>query len=122
MNEKTNPERQLSISVNGGTTQINTAFDNARVEAIQYANVDVPRLSELVENVRAAIPAELSSAEVETVTTNLEVIEEELKGEKPRKSFLKAALLGLKAIKETAEFGAAVGALFQFVQGIVSFK
>jgi len=116
MSEKTNPDGRLSIAVNGGTAQINAAFDNGSVEATQYISVDVVRLSELIGNIRKASTAEMPSEEIETVNINLEVIEEELKEKQPRKSFIKAALSSLKAIKGTVEFGAAVAALIQFVQ------
>lgn len=116
MDEKTYRDNKQSISVTGGTVQINTAFDTATVIATQYVGYDENRLSELVENVRNALLNGFSADEAEVANANLDIIEEELKQSKPRKGFLKAALTGLKTIKGTTEFGAAVATLVQFVQ------
>ena len=51
-----------------------------------------------------------------TGKANLEVIKEEIQSKKPRKKFLSFALNGLKALKFTAEFGAAVATLTTFIQ------
>ena len=53
------------------------------------------------------------------VTETVEVIEHEMRSEKPRKSFLRTALSTLKGIKGTMEFAAAAVALIEFVQTFV---
>ena len=42
-----------------------------------------------------------------------------IKSENPKKSFIKTALAGIKAVKGTAEFAAAVAALIQFIQAVM---
>ena len=61
----------------------------------------------------------LSNNEIEAINESVDVIEDEVKSAKPRKGFIKTALTGLKAIKGTAEFSAAVAALIQFVQTLL---
>lgn len=55
MDEKTYSDNRHSISVTGGTVQINTAFDTVAVIATQYAGYDENRLSKLIEDVRSAL-------------------------------------------------------------------
>jgi hypothetical protein len=116
MEEKSKTDSKVSVSVTGGTPQINIAVDNAQVSATQNVGIDEKRLAELVGNVRKTISPELTSDEIDVVNDNLNVIEEELKQIQPRKSFLKTALTTLQAIKGSAEFGAAVATLVQFAQ------
>lgn len=116
MNENTAKYDRLSISVMGGTAQINAAFDNANVEAVQYAGFDEKKLAELVRNVRNTLSSDMPADDIEMVNNDLNVIEDELRSEKPRKGFLKVALKGLKAITGTVEFSAAVASLAQFIQ------
>lgn len=53
------------------------------------------------------------------MTECIEVIENEAVLEKPKKGMLKTALSTLTALKGSAEFGAAVVALIQFVEPLV---
>lgn len=119
MDQNTRRDDRLLISVTGGTAQINASFDNAKVEATQYIDCNEKKLEELVENVRNALSIDISDDDIGIVNTNLDVLEEELKRVKPRKNFLKVVLKSLKAIKGTAEFGAAVTELVQFVQSML---
>ena len=73
----------------------------------------------MLEAVRKELASGLSQEDSEVAVENLEVIESELAQPKPRKGFLRTALAGLQTIKGTAEFGAAVVALVQFVQGVL---
>ena len=82
--------------------------------------VDIQELMRLINDVQVkADECDLSDEEKETVENSLEVIEQEAKAEKPRKSFIKTAITGLKAIKGTAELAAAVVTLFQFLQPLL---
>lgn len=116
MKENTAKYDRLSISVMGGTAQINTAFDNANVEAVQYVGFDEKKLSELVRNVRNTLSNDMPADDIEMVNNDLNVIEDELRSDKPRKGFLKVALENLKAITGTVEFSAAVITLAQLIQ------
>ena len=108
-----------NITVKNG--QVNIASDNANITASNTVNtVDIQELSKLISVVKeAALPDELSDEEKETLESNLEVIEQESKAEKPRKGFLKTAVAGIKTIKGTAEFAAAIAALIQFIQPLI---
>lgn len=75
-------------------------------------------MAALISDIKVAAQG-LSAADAESLNENLEVIEEEAKSEKPRKSFIKTAINGIKAIKGTAEFAAAVAALIQFIQPLL---
>ena len=108
-----------NITVKNG--QVNIANDNATITAINtVSGINVDELAQLLEGIKTtAQNSELSPEDKETVSSSIEVIGEEFKAEKPRKSFIKTAVTGLQAIKGTAEFGAAVVALIQFVQSFI---
>lgn len=108
-----------NITVRDG--QVNIANDNASITASNVVNtVDVEELAKLIGGVKDVAQTEgLSDEEKETVESSLEVIEQEIKSDKPRKSFLKTAVAGIKAIKGSAEFAAAVVALIQFIQPLI---
>jgi pyruvate-formate lyase-activating enzyme len=116
MNEKTMENSQVLVTVTGGNPQINVAFDEATIQATQNNSIDWDKLCKLLSDVRSAITADMPPDDAEAVSESLEVIEAEAKQEKPRKSFLKTALTGLRAIRGTAEFGAAVATLVQYVE------
>jgi len=108
-----------SITVTNG--QVNIANDSAIINATMNNGIDVTQLSALIQ----AIKHETESLPVDdkkTVISSIEVIEQELQTEKPRKNFIKTAISGIKAIKGTVEFAAAVAALIQFVQPIIAMR
>lgn len=120
MDKDTKRDSRVSISMIDGTAQINVALDNSTIEAKQYVGFDKKRLEELLNNVRVALSIDNTDNDIEVVNTNLEIIKDELLGKrKPQKRFLKVALKSLEAIKGTAEFGAAVAALIQFIQPLL---
>ena len=108
-----------NITVKNG--QVNIANDNATITAINtVSGINVDELAQLLEGIKTtAQNSELSPEDKETVSSSIEVIGEEFKAEKPRKSFIKTAVTGLQAIKGTAEFGAAVVALIQYIQPFI---
>ena len=108
-----------NITVKDG--QVNIANDNATIHATNTANgFDVDTLEKIVSEIKSTLSdCKLSPEDAETAENSLEVIQEESKKEKPRKGFIKTAIAGLQAIKGTAEFGAAVVALIQFVQPLI---
>jgi hypothetical protein len=105
-----------SITVQNG--QVNIANDNAKITATNTVGIDAAKLVEVLQAVRITANG-LSREEAEIMESNLEVIEEEIKTGKPRKGFLVTAVSGLKMLKGTAEFAAAVAALVQFVQPLI---
>lgn len=108
-----------NITVKDG--QVNIANDNATISATNsVSGASIDELAKLISEIKlAAESSNLSSDDAEMVSSNLEVIQEEVKADKPRVGFLKTAISGLKAIKGTAEFGAAVVALVQFIQPLI---
>jgi len=105
-----------SISVQNG--QVNIASDNASITATNTIGADIKLLKELIQDVQKNADG-LSPDDAEILKSNLEVVEEEVKSEKPRKGFLKTAVSGLKMLKGTAEFAAAITALIEFIQPLL---
>ncbi|MED9822920.1 MAG: hypothetical protein U0J65_12945 [Christensenellales bacterium] len=106
-----------SITVSHG--QVNIASDNAMITATNNVGTDLIQLANLINKVKAAATG-ITGEDAVTLAESLEVIEEETKSDKPKKSLLKMALTGIKTLKGTAEFAAAVAALIQFVQPFLS--
>ncbi len=105
-----------SITVTNG--QVNIANDNATINATNNNGIDITELSRLINEVRKK-GINLSDVYKETLSGNLNFIEQELKTRKPRKNFLKTAIDGLKTIKGTVEFGTATMALIEFVRKFI---
>lgn len=105
-----------SITVTNG--QVNIASDNATINATNTVGVDLEKVAALISDVRAA-SAGIIGEDAEALSDSLEVIEEQVKTEKPKKSFIKTAITTLKTIQGTAEFITAVAALAEFLQGIL---
>ncbi|MEZ4358453.1 MAG: hypothetical protein R2876_07595 [Eubacteriales bacterium] len=108
---------RYSITVSNG--QVNIANDNATINATNNSGIDSERLSLLINAVKTELNS-LSSADQESASDSLAVIEQELQTEKPRKNFIRTALSGLEILKGSTEFGAAVVTLVTFVQQIIS--
>jgi hypothetical protein len=103
-----------SITVESG--QVNIASDNSVINATNTINtIDYDKLIQLIDEVEKNAQG-ISEEDFETLVSSIDVIKEEIKSANPRKSFLKTAILGLKGLKNTAEFAAAVTALIQFIQ------
>ena len=105
-----------NISVENG--QVIIASDNASVQATTNIGVDIDKLATLIQAVRSNAQS-LSAEDKETVESNLEVIQEEVKVPKPRKRFIKTAIDGLKLLKGTVEFAAAVTTLATFLMPLI---
>lgn len=106
-----------SITVENG--QVNIANDNSTINATNTVNrLDPEKLTKLIGDIKNEAKG-LSEEDEDILVSNLEVIKEELKAPSPRKSFLKTAISGLKIIKGTTEFAAAVTALLQFIQPLL---
>lgn len=107
----------FSINVHGGNVQINPDVQNSTITQNNYiSNISVDEMLSLIKAVRKATPANLSAEDAEIVFDSLSVIETETISHTPKNSFLINAMNALKTIKGTAEFGAALATLIQFVQ------
>lgn len=104
---------KYNITNTGG--QVIVANDNASVTATMNNGVDISTLDALLKTIKE-MASGLSKNDTDTVHESVEVIESELRQEKPRKSFLSTAIKGLQAIKGSTEFAAAVTTLVQFIQ------
>lgn len=104
-----------NITIKNG--QVNIANDNAVIAANNLIEKnDINQLENLINALLLeASKCDFSEDETEIFRSSIDVIEEEAKSEKPRKSFIKMAVAGLKGIKGTAEFAAAITALAEFV-------
>jgi len=99
--------------------QINIATDQSTFHAEMNNSVNLAQLEKLIGDIRKNTPASINEEERESINDSLEVIDEELKKPKPKKSLINTALTTLKAIKGTTEFCAAVAAIIQFVHPLV---
>lgn len=107
-----------NITVKNG--QVNIANDNSRLEATNKVSSVSDELNNLINNIRVlSEEQELTDEEKNILDCNLENISEEFKKDEPRKKFLESSASVIKAIKGTAEFGAAIIALIQFLQQII---
>lgn len=111
-------DEKITYSITVSNGQVNIASDNAIITATNNVGVDLAQLNTLINNVRSAAVG-ITGEDAETLSDNLEVIEEQAKSDKPKKGFIKTAITGIKTLKGTAEFAAAVAALVQFLQTIL---
>jgi len=109
--EQSTPATQFNQHIG---TNYGTANAGASIVSTQTNGIDASELAGLIEVVRKALSG-LSDEDKESVQEYMEVIETELSKAQPKKSFLKTAMAGLKAIKGSVEFSAAVSAIMQFV-------
>lgn len=100
-----------SITVQKG--QVIIASDNATVNANSTNYIDYSKCADLILAVREA-STELKQDDIDTLESSLSIIEDEIGKENPRKGFLNTAIAGIKTIKGSAEFAAAVTALVQY--------
>lgn len=96
--------------------QLNIANDNAVINAnssiIKYNLEQLENLVKVVTD--EAEKSNLSYEDYEQLKDSLDIIKEQTNSDKPKKGYIKTAIAGLKGIKGTAEFTAAVTALIQF--------
>ncbi len=105
-----------NVTVDKGQAII--ATDNATVTATNNVGVDSDELKRMITDIQSSAQ-DLCEEDRQTVAECIEVIESESVLDKPKKGMLKTALSTLTALKGTAEFGAAVAALFQFIAPLI---
>ena len=98
--------------------QVNIANDNSNINVNQCNNIDIDELNSLIANVRQNIPQNICAEDLEIIDDNLEIIESEFLQSEPKKGFIKTAITGLKTIKGTIEFTAAITTLYMFIAKI----
>ena len=112
-------DKKFTINVIGGTTQVNVANDSATFHATQSNGIDVSQMESIISDIMKYMPNNLTQEEQEQISDSVEVIRAEVQSASPRKGFIKTALKGLQAINGTAQFGAAIATLVEFVGTII---
>ena len=96
-----------------------TANAGELISSTQNSGIDISELSKIIETIKHTSSLLENVEDKETVQEYIEVIETELNNKHPKKSLLKTAMTGLKAIKGSVEFSAAIVAIIQFIQSIL---
>ena len=117
--QSTIEQHQTKSVFNINSNQVNIASDYATINAVQNNGLDMSQVKTLIKAVRQSIGTEMSEDNIESITESLDVLEEQLARPTPKRSVVKSLLTGIKAIAGTAEFGAAVTALVQYVQTVI---
>jgi len=107
---------KYNITNTGG--QVIVATDNALVSATMNNRINLSTLNSLLKKVKDAA-INITEDDMTAIYENIEVIENEARQDKPRKSFLKTAITSLQAMKGTTEFAAAVATLVEFIKTIL---
>ena len=106
---------KVSVTMTGDNSQFNMASGRAKQTVTQNNSKDFDILHKLLTDIRNAVTEAMSSEDAKSVSDSLEKIENEFKQETPHTGFLNTVLTGLRAVKGTTEFGAAVSVLTKFV-------
>lgn len=109
----------INTTAKGENNQITVVAGQSGAIVTQSFGTSKSDLQVLITAIEKAIPQELSSDEIRDAKDSLEVIQEEMAKPEPRKGFVRTALSGLKGIKATTEFAAAVTALYTFLKPII---
>lgn len=105
-----------TFSISGGNIQIIPNASNCSISMPVFSSNLANELSSKVKQVRDAVPLSMPDEDTRQLDNGLEVITTELIKPTPRKDILQHAIDGLKGLKGTAEFAAALATLVQFVQ------
>lgn len=109
----------IRTTVKGKNNQTSVATGQSTASATQSFGGSNSDLQALIAAIEKVIPQGLSANEAQTTKDSLDVIQEEMAKPEPRKGFVRTALSGLKGIKATTEFAAAVTALYVFLKPII---
>ncbi|XCA83160.1 hypothetical protein ABKJ26_13275 [Exiguobacterium mexicanum] len=93
-------EAKYMINVNSGQAQVNIANDNSTITATQTNNVRGEELDNLVESIKTLLTDDIPQDEKEIINDNVDIVQEELKKDSPKKGFLKAAWSGIESAME----------------------
>lgn len=89
-------EAKFMININGGQAQVNIARENSSITANQTNNIHGPELESIISSIKTLLTDEISAADKEIIIDSLDVIDEELKKDTPKKGFLKTAWNGIE--------------------------
>ncbi len=102
-----------TIVIGDGNTTVSGDSSSAIVNGVSVKEFN-NAIKKIIEN----IPSNISDEDVETIKENLEVIKEQSVSKNPKKRMMLTLLDGIKAIKGTVEFAAAVATLTSLVSGM----
>ncbi len=109
-------ETKHVITINGG--QVNIAKDQATIHAIQNNGINTGELDKLVQSIQSLLTDAIEPEIREIINDNIDVLQEELKKENPKKGFIKTAIGGLQSvypkIAGAVELTAAITSIIQF--------
>lgn len=105
-------QNQVNVSGNNNNLQVQQGNNNV----IMNHRMDVSKLEQLIKEIYSNLEDGISKEVVEEINEYVDVIKEEVTKPTPKRNLLKTALSGLRAIKGSAEFAAAVSAIVEFVQ------
>lgn len=102
----------------GGNGQVNISKDSSELNAVQNNN-DISELENLVSDIKQLLQKNnLDKQLIQNVEDNIDVVNEELRKDNPKKGFLRVALNGLEEalpkIKGSIELTAAITSIIQF--------
>ncbi|MFJ7890376.1 hypothetical protein ACIQYL_20150 [Lysinibacillus xylanilyticus] len=89
-------EAKFMININGGQAQVNISKDNSTIEAHQTNNIQGSELETIITSIKALLTDDISEINKEIIIDNVDVIQEELQKENPKKGFLKTAWSGIE--------------------------
>ena len=125
------PARNMEIPLNNARMYLNSEINNyfivseqtivapkGTVVGKQNKGIDIDELIRLIDTLKGAIPSEVDVDDKVMIEESVKAIEEELRKDKPQKGKVNILLKGLNTVIKTAEFGAAVTSIIQFVQGL----
>ena len=114
-------ESRYIITVHGG--QVNIAKDQATINATQNNGINTKELDKLVDSIKALLTDEIPKEEKEIINDNVEVLQEEIKKENPKKGFIRTAISGLQGIfpkiAGAARLTAALTSIIQFAMTVL---
>lgn len=89
-------EAKFMININGGQAQVNISRENSTITAHQTNNIHGAELESIITSIKTLLTDEISEANKEIIIDNLDVINDELKKDNPKKGFLKTAWNGIE--------------------------
>lgn len=89
-------EAKFMINVNGGQAQVNISNDHSTLEAQQINNIQGAELEAVVSSIKALLNDNIAEADKEIIIDSVDVIQEELQKDNPKKGFLKTAWTGIE--------------------------
>jgi len=95
-------------------SQINNANGDSTINATQNNSLDMQHIMLLIDSVKQSIVGTMSSDTADIANEHVEILEDQLSRPDPKPSIIKTAIKGLKTIKGSIEFTAAITTLYSY--------